>query len=245
MVAITLEDASALRQVTGEIFRNDCLDDFSIFETEFYDCAFVDCTFDGGKIGLSKFQNCRFTDCSFRDVKLLSCQFYDADTEQRCVWSRCDLSDANLVDCDLSSNQLLACKGFMLRLENCILSAAEIDIDVHRRVNARFNMGGMSCSRTSFFKARMKGQDLQGSTFEICDLRGADLGGCNLSSANFAGSNLNNTLLRNASLTGANLAHADIDELDFSQARSLDDLTISADQSETLLNYFGVKVLSH
>lgn len=243
MAAITLLDAAARRQITGETFREDSLDDFSIFETEFLECAFVDCIFDGGKIGMSTFHNCRFIDCSFRDAKLLSCQFNDVANEKRCVWSRCDLSDATYVDCDLSRNQLLACKGFMLRLENCNLSSAQINIELHRHVNTRYVMGGISCHRTNFFEASMSEQDLEGSTFEMCDLRGADLSGCNLSSVNFTGSNLSDALIRNALLTNANLTHADIDDLDFTQALDLSDLTISVDQRDRMLKHFGVNVL--
>jgi fluoroquinolone resistance protein len=244
MEVMKLEDASARRQVLGATFRSDCLDDFSIFETEFSNCSFLDCVFDGGKIGMSTFHNCRFTDCSFRDSKLLSCRFNNSDLDQRCIWSRCDLSDATFVDCDLSRNQLAACKGFMLRLDGCTLTEAKIDIDVHRHVNSKLNLGGMSCHKSNFYEASMVNQNLHSSTFENCDLRGADLSGSNLTSVNFLGSNLNATLFKNALLTGVNLAHADIDELDFSLTLALEDITISNDQRDTLLEYFRVKVVS-
>ncbi|MFT6653205.1 MAG: fluoroquinolone resistance protein [Celeribacter sp.] len=241
---MTLEEASARRQVTAATFRNDGLDGFSIFETEFVDCVFVNCVFDGEKIGMSGFHNCRFTDCSFRDTRMLSCQFNTTDLDQKCVWSRCNLSDATLVECDLSRNQMVACKGFLLRLESCNLTEAQMDIDVHRHVNARLNMGGLSCHKSNFYEARMVNQDLQGSTFELCDLRGANLSGSNMSTVNFLGSNLNGIVLKKTALTGVNLAHADIDELDLSPALTTDNMTISPDQRDILLRYFGVTVIS-
>lgn len=132
----------------------------------------------------------------------------------------------------------------MLRLDGCTLTEAKIDIDVHRHVNSKLNLGGMSCHKSNFYEANMVNQDLHSSTFEICDLRGADLSGSNLTSVNFLGSNLNATLFKNALLTGVNLAHADIEELDFSLTLALEDITISNDQRDTLLEYFRVKVVS-
>lgn len=243
MAAITLLDAAERRQVTGEVFRNDSLDKFSIFETAFFECDFVDCVFDGEKIGMSTFHNCRFTECSFRDTRLISCQFNDADAEKRCVWSRCDLSDTTFENCDLSSNQFLACRGFKLRLEKCNFSAVQMNIDPHRHVNARHVVGGISCYRTDLSDADISGQNLEGSKFEICDFRRADLSGCNLSSVNFIGSNLNNARINNSLLTNARIPHADIDELDFTQALDLNDLIISADQRDRMLKHFGIHVL--
>ena len=131
----------------------------------------------------------------------------------------------------------------MLRLEGCDFSFAQINIEFHRHINARVSVGGMSCHRTNFFEASMAEQDLDGSTFEMCDLRRADLRGCNLSSVNFMGSNLSAALISNATLTGANMAHADIDDLDFTDALDLNHLTISAEQRDRMLKHFGVKVL--
>lgn len=243
MAAITLLDAAESRQVKGVVFREDSLDRFSIFETEFLECVFVDCVFDGEKIGMSTFHGCRFTGCSFRDTRLISCQFNEADGEKRCIWSGCDLSDTIFEGCDLSSNQFTACKGFKLRLEKCNFSAVQLNMDPHRHVNARHVVGGISCYRTDLSDTDMSGQNLEGSIFELCDLRRADLSGCNLSFVNFVGSNLNTTRITNSLLTNAMIAHADIDELDFNQALDLTDLTISSDQQDRMLQHFGIHVL--
>jgi uncharacterized protein YjbI with pentapeptide repeats len=105
-------------------------------------------------------------------------------------------------------------------------------------------MGGLSCYKSNFYEAGMVSQDLQGSTFELCDLRGANLSRSNMSSVNFMGSSLNAAVLKKAVLTGVNLAHADIDELDFSQALTTDNMIISPDQRDIVLRYFGVTVVS-
>lgn len=228
----------------GTSFRDDYLDGFSIFETSFSQCEFVNCIFDGGRLGLSTFHDCRFIGCSFRDSRLQSCRFNDADGEQRCAWSHCDLSDAVLTDCDLSRNIFTACKGFALRLESCNATEVQMKMDVHRQISNRHVVGGLSCHRTKLYEADLRDQNLEGSTFEFCDLRGADLGRCNLNSVNFAGSNLNTMCLTRATLTGAILAHADIDELDITEALSIDDLTISRDQQEKVLAQFRIRVLN-
>lgn len=244
MATMTLEEAATRRQVTGERFRADGLDGFSIFETDFTECSFVDCMFDGGKVGMSKFRNCHFTDCSFRDTTLLSCQFNEGGDDEYCVWKACDFSDAFLSECDLSKNRFIKCRGFMLRLKDCNLSETEVDLEVHRSTNARHIIGGISCYRTRFLEANFTGQDLEGSTFEFCDVRGANFNKCNLTSVKFVGSNLNGASIRNASLVCTNLAHSEIEELDLTQADELSDLMISAEQRDYVLKCFRVTVLN-
>lgn len=192
---------------------------------------------------MSAFHSCRFTDCSFRDARLLSCQFNDAGGKHKCVWLRCDLSDATLIECDLSGNLLSSCRAFMLRLENCDASGALMEIEVHRQVSARQIMGGLSCHRTKLIEADLHELDLEGSTFDCCDLREADLSRCGLTSVNFVGSNLNGARLRGAILTDANIAHADIDDLALAEAASLERLVISPNQRDAVLAQFGIKVV--
>lgn len=241
---MSLEDAAGQKAVSRKTFRDDDMSGFSIFETEFSNCEFVNCIFDGGRIGLSQFYDCRFANCSFRGANLQSCLFNNADGERRCVWSGCDLSDAMLVKCNLTNNALTACKGFNLRIEECNASGAKMKIDAHRYVKNRLVIGGLSCHRTKFYEADFKEQNLESSVFELCDLRSADFSGCNLSSANFAGANLNNARLSAATLSGAIIAHATIDELDVSGILSIDDLGISQDQQEKILAQFRIRVLN-
>ncbi len=244
MVPMSLEEAAGLQNVSEKSFRDEVLDDLAIFETTFFRCEFVNCIFDGGRIGLSTFHDCQFIGCSFRDAKLQSCRFSGEEETQRCTWSRCDLSNAVLLKCDVSHNVFGDCLGFMLRLEDCDAGEAQLKLDVQRQINHRHIMGGFSCVRTKLQDADLNGLNLESSTFEFCDLRGANLAGCNLSSASFAGSNLNGTRLTRAVLTGASIAHAQIDELDLTEALTTDDLTISRDQQEKVLAQFRIRVLN-
>ena len=132
----------------------------------------------------------------------------------------------------------------MLRLKDCNLSETEVDLEVHRSTNARHIIGGISCYRTRFLEANFTGQDLEGSTFEFCDVRGANFNKCNLTSVKFVGSNLNGASIRNASLVCTNLAHSEIEELDLTQADALSDLMISAEQRDYVLNCFRITVLN-
>lgn len=241
MSEISLEIAATRRTVSNTIFRNDYMDGFSIFETEFVQCTFANCVFDGARIGLSKFYGCRFTDCSFRDTQMISCAFYDESTEKGCVWNRCDLSDAKFEKCDVSHNKLTACKGFMLHLADCNATAANFEIDVQRQISNRLIVGGISCHRSNLAEANFSALNLEGSTFDCCDLRGADFSKCNLTSVNFVGSNMGHLRLFGADLTGAKIAHADIDELTLDDVLSLDELRVSQDQHEKILRFFRIR----
>ena len=75
-------------------------------------------------------------------------------------------------------------------------------------------------------------------------VRGANFNKCNLDFVKFIGSNLNGALIRNASLISTNLAHSEIEELDLTQATTLDDLMISAEQRDYVLNCFRITVLN-
>ncbi len=238
---ISLEEAAMRRTVSNNTFRDDYIDGFSIFETEFVQCAFVNCTFDSARIGLSKFQDCRFTDCSFRDVQMISCDFYDESTERGCVWNRCDLSYAKFEKCDLSQNGLKACKGFMLNLSDCKAIGAKFEINVQRQVSNRWVVGGISCHRTNLTETDFRELNLEGSTFDCCDLRNADFSKCHLMAVDFVGSNMGNLQLFKADLTGAKIAHADIDELALEDILSLEDVLVSQDQHEMLLRFFRIR----
>lgn len=241
MPVISLEDAATRRSVSNTIFRDDYMDGFSIFETEFVQCAFVNCVFDSARIGLSKFYDCRFTDCSFRDTHMMSCEFYDEFAEKGCVWKRCDLSDAMFEKCDLSYNELTVCKGFMLHLDDCRAMSANFEIEVHRQISNRLIIGGILCHRINLAEANFANLNLEGSTFDCCDLRGANFSKCNLTSVNFVGSNMGNLRLFRADLSGARIAHADIDELSLDDVLSLDELRISQDQHEKMLRFFRIR----
>ena len=240
MPDISLEDAATRRTVSNTTFRDDYMDDFSIFETEFVQCTFTNCVFDSARIGLSKFYDCRFTDCSFRDTQLLSCKFYNPATEKACVWNRCDLSDARFDTCDLSHNKLTTCKGFMLHIDDCKATGAEFEIDVQRQISRRLIVGGIFCHRSNLSDASFKEQNLEGSTFDCCDLRGANFSRCNLSSVNFVGSNMSGLQLFRADLTGAKIAYAEIDDLEFDDVLSIDDLLVSRDQHDKILSFFRI-----
>lgn len=241
MYEIPLEEAAARRTVSNTIFRDDYMDGFSIFETEFVQCKFTNCVFDSARIGLSKFSDCCFADCSFRGIQMMSCDFYDESTEKGCVWNRCDLSDAKFEKCDLSHNVLRACKGFMFHLDGCKATAANFEIDVQRQISNRLIVGGISCHRSNLAEADFSELNLEGSTFDCCDLRGADFRKCNLTSVNFIGSNMGNLQLFRADLTGAKIAHADIDELMLDEVLSLDDILVSRDQHEIILKFFRIR----
>lgn len=241
MPDISLEEAAMRRSVSNNTFRDDYMEGFSIFETEFAKCTFVNCVFDGARIGLSKFYDCRFTDCSFRDTQMLSCEFYNSSTDKSCVWNRCDLSDMKFDKCDLSQNVLTDCKGFLLRIDDCQVTGASFKIDVHRQVSARLVIGGISCRRSNLTETNFRELNLEGSTFDSCDLRGADFSKCNLSSVSFVGSNMGNLQLFRANLTGARIAHAEISDLALDDVLSLDELLVSRDQHDTLLSFFRIR----
>ncbi|AYJ85104.1 pentapeptide repeat-containing protein (plasmid) [Sphingomonas paeninsulae] len=239
---MTLEEAAQLSSIIfGEAFEGEDLSDFPLYEVRFNGCVFRNCIFDTNRFGGSHFINCRFTHCSFRDAEFKECTFYDAEGAKGSEWAFCDLSHTRFVKCDLGANKITKSKGFLLELTDCSAVEMHLDLEVHRRVVQRNVIGGIRCFKTKMQGSILRKCDWEESRFEQCDLREADFSHSRLTGVSFLNSSLNNASFDEAILNEATIAHAGIEGLDLNLTRSYDNLIVSRDQHDAILNNFSIR----
>ncbi|ARS26448.1 hypothetical protein KC8_03975 [Sphingomonas sp. KC8] len=217
---------------------------FPFYEVRFNGCTFRNCTFESSRFGDSQFINCRFTHCSFRDAEFKACTFYDEAGDSGSEWQFCDLSETRFLKCNLGSNKIMKSKGFLLTLTECSAVALHLDLAVHRRIASRTVIGGIRCSRTKMRDAVLRNGDWEESKFEHCDLRDADFSHSRLTGASFQNATLTNARFNDAILNEAAIAHAEIEGFDVGVLQSYDNLVVSRDQHEAILNTLSIRTIN-
>ncbi len=112
-----------------------------------------------------------------------------------------DLSDANLLMCDLDQARASAAKFVRARFENSTARGARLE-------GADFT--GASLTDSDLSRASLRGAKLVGISAEGLDLRGADLRGANLRDAVLTDADLRGADLSDAELEGADFGGADV-----------------------------------
>jgi fluoroquinolone resistance protein len=85
--------------------------------------------------------------------------------------------------------------------------------------------------------------DWEESRFEQCDLRDADFSHSRLVGVSFQNSTLNNARFNEAVMNETTIAHAAIEGFDLGTVRSYDDLIVSRDQHEAILNTLSIRTV--
>lgn len=242
---MTLEDAAQLSSViVGQVFEGEDMTGFPFYEVRFSGCTFRNCTFEASRFGDSQFINCRFTHCSFRDAEFKACIFYDEAGDSGSEWQFCDLSEARFLKCNLGANKIMKSKGFLLALTECSAVGLHLDLEAHRRIVSRTVIGGIRCSRTKMRDAILRKGDWEESKFEHCDLRDADFSYSRLTGASFQNAILTNARFSEAILNEATIAYAEIEGFDVGVLQSYDNLVVSRDQHEAILNTLSIRTIN-
>lgn len=144
------------------IYVSSDIGDNGLNETEYDNCRFINCNFNGSNLSDILFSNCEFVSCdlsisalrntTFRDIKFLRCKMLGLHFE--------------------TCNNLM----FFADFENCIL-----DHSCFLRMKLKkFKFHNCSLKETDFTEA-----DLQMAVFEDCDLKNSVFENSNLEKADF------------------------------------------------------------
>jgi uncharacterized protein YjbI with pentapeptide repeats len=151
---------------TDQVFKQENLEQAQLVSSEFYDCAFIGCSFAEAVLRFCRFTNCTFQRCDLSLVQVPGSSFSLTRFEESKVvgidWTRGDWAATGLGDpigfftCAISHSTFIGLSLRGIQIRDCVA----VDVDFRE---------------TDLSQADFTGTDLSGSLFSNTNLTEADL----------------------------------------------------------------------
>lgn len=176
-----------------------------------------------------QFIACDFSAADLTDTRFIHCQFYDAETQQGCLFNRAILKDASFLHCDLTMSSFRYAEALGIEIRECRAQGVDFrDTSFRNMISPKSwfcsafitknnlsyaNFSGAVLEKCELWENRWEGAQVRGAIFSGSDLSGGEFSAFDWRSADFTYCDLTRSFTGDLDLRNTNLEGVRLDSL--------------------------------